>query len=248
MSYAILRVGEIKQLRSLIAVSADGRPSRTASCCSLGTRSTKSETQPNGFGVVFVSGSGWRTVPDYSATPLKQSAQIPMYVPPLVAAGYTVFTLNHRATPGFRYPEVFSDVQRAIRFIRYNAAKYGIDPDRLGGAGGSSGAHLLSLSATMDAAGIGADACTVTGSTARGYVSRDDPPFLLLHGDADQTVPFSQSQEMEAALKRAGVAVKLIRIEGADHGPDFPGAKNPPDTSRKWFTGSIRSCGRNDTA
>jgi dipeptidyl aminopeptidase/acylaminoacyl peptidase len=34
---------------------------------------------------------------------------------------------------------------------------------------------------------------------------------------------------MEKALRAAGVAVKLLRVEGAGHGPTFPGAKNPPD-------------------
>jgi dipeptidyl aminopeptidase/acylaminoacyl peptidase len=43
---------------------------------------------------------------------------------------------------------------------------------------------------------------------------------------------------MEAALKKVNVPVKLIRVEGADHGPAFPGAKNPPDDKAemvKWF-------------
>ena len=61
------------------------------------------------------------------------------------------------------------------------------------------------------------------------HVSADDPPFLLMHGDKDETVSFAQSEEMEQALKAAGVPVKLIRIEGAGHGPTFPGARNPPD-------------------
>lgn len=61
------------------------------------------------------------------------------------------------------------------------------------------------------------------------HVSSDDPPFLLIHGDKDESVPFAQSVAMERALQAAGVTVKLIRVEGAGHGPTFPGAKNPPD-------------------
>src|SRR4029450_9467519 len=74
------------------------------------------------------------------------------------------------------------------------------------------------------------------------YVSAD-PPILLIHGDADRTVPFHQSELMEAALKKVSVPVKLIRIEGADHGPDFPGAKNPPDYKAeivKWLDTYLR--------
>jgi dipeptidyl aminopeptidase/acylaminoacyl peptidase len=75
------------------------------------------------------------------------------------------------------------------------------------------------------------------------YVSRDDPPTLLVHGDADRTVPFNQSEMMEAALRKVGVPVKLIRIDGGDHGPTFPGAKNPPDYKAamvKWFDEHLR--------
>ena len=75
------------------------------------------------------------------------------------------------------------------------------------------------------------------------YVSKDDPPTLLVHGDADRTVPFNQSELMEAALRTAGVPVQLIRIEGGDHGPTFPGARNPPDYKAamvKWFDEHLR--------
>ena len=70
------------------------------------------------------------------------------------------------------------------------------------------------------------------------YVSPDDPPFLLMHGDKDEQVDFAQSEEMEAKLKAAGVTVKLLRIPGAMHGPTFPKAVNPPDYMGemiRWF-------------
>ena len=49
----------------------------------------------------------------------------------------------------------------------------------------------------------------------------DYPPFLLLHGDRDSLVPFSQSQAMHARLKELGVEANLIRVEGAGHEGDF---------------------------
>jgi len=87
--------------------------------------------KPNGFGVIFISGSGWNAPLGYAATPLKESPQVGMYAPSLLQAGYTVFALTHRATPTFRYPAQLEDVQRAVRFIRHNASKYGIDPARI---------------------------------------------------------------------------------------------------------------------
>ncbi len=50
------------------------------------------------------------------------------------------------------------------------------------------------------------------------YVSADDPPFLIMHGDRDRTVPFHQSELLHAALKKAGVDVTFIPIPGAGHG------------------------------
>ena len=61
------------------------------------------------------------------------------------------------------------------------------------------------------------------------HVSADDPPFLLIHGDADETVSFENSEVMKTALEQAGVQTDLLRIPGAGHGPTFPGATNPPD-------------------
>jgi dipeptidyl aminopeptidase/acylaminoacyl peptidase len=52
-------------------------------------------------------------------------------------------------------------------------------------------------------------------------VSASSPPVLLVHGDADETVPYQQSVAMEAALRTAGVAVKLVRVPGGAHGPNF---------------------------
>jgi acetyl esterase/lipase len=50
------------------------------------------------------------------------------------------------------------------------------------------------------------------------YVSRDNPPFLILHGTHDALVPFAQSEELTAALKAKGVDVLLQRFPGSGHG------------------------------
>ena len=61
------------------------------------------------------------------------------------------------------------------------------------------------------------------------YVTADDPPVLLMHGEADETVPIAQSEKMEAALRSAGVTVKFLRIPGGTHGPTFGNPANAPD-------------------
>jgi len=54
------------------------------------------------------------------------------------------------------------------------------------------------------------------------YVTKDVPPFLILHGDQDPLVPVNQSELLHDALKKAGVNVTFHKIVGAGHGgPQF---------------------------
>ncbi len=50
------------------------------------------------------------------------------------------------------------------------------------------------------------------------YVSAGAPPFLIMHGDADATVPHHQSVLLHDALAAAGVPVRFVTLEGAGHG------------------------------
>jgi acetyl esterase/lipase len=50
------------------------------------------------------------------------------------------------------------------------------------------------------------------------YVSNDDPPFLIIHGNEDRTVPVTQCQLVADALKRAGVETTLKIANGRGHG------------------------------
>ena len=124
-------------------------------------------TRPNGYGIVFVSGSGWTMPLAYGAPELKTNGQSKLYANVLATAGYTVFTLNHRAVPRFRYPAQVDDVQRAVRFVRHNAARFGIREDRIGASGGSSGGHLVSMLGTLDGAGKPTDADPVERESAK---------------------------------------------------------------------------------
>lgn len=50
------------------------------------------------------------------------------------------------------------------------------------------------------------------------YVSRNSPPVLIVHGDADPTVPYEQSVALHEKLKASGVITKFITVEGGLHG------------------------------
>lgn len=50
------------------------------------------------------------------------------------------------------------------------------------------------------------------------YVSKDNPPFLILHGTHDSLVPYAQSVQLKGALKAQGVPVWLQTLPGSGHG------------------------------
>jgi acetyl esterase/lipase len=73
------------------------------------------------------------------------------------------------------------------------------------------------------------------------YVTHDDPPFLIVHGDKDPTVPISQSQLLFDALKKAGVSAHFHTIHGAGHGgPGFAG-RNIDDMVAAFFDERLKS-------
>jgi len=54
------------------------------------------------------------------------------------------------------------------------------------------------------------------------HVTPDDPPFLIVHGEADEIVPVVQSDELASKLEHNGVSVKYIRLPGEGHGFSLP--------------------------
>ena len=56
--------------------------------------------------------------------------------------GMVAATVDYRLAPGSKWPAMLEDVRAAVRFLRTNAGRFGIDPNRVGAAGVSSGAHL----------------------------------------------------------------------------------------------------------
>jgi len=58
------------------------------------------------------------------------------------------------------------------------------------------------------------------------YVTKDCPPFIIIHGDNDPLVPHHQSELLVAALEKAGVSVTLYTVKGGGHGGfDDPNAE-----------------------
>ena len=90
--------------------------------------------------VVFVQGSGWTTP--------GRGFEIPQ-LSELARKGYVVATVGHRSyLDGYKAPAFLKDVKTAIRFLRANAEKYNIDPERVGIWGTSSGGNTALLVGT----------------------------------------------------------------------------------------------------
>ncbi|MGB1707229.1 MAG: alpha/beta hydrolase fold domain-containing protein, partial [Rubripirellula sp.] len=89
--------------------------------------------------VVFVHGGGWKGGDKKSA---KQNAAW------LVDHGFAVVSINYRLTDIAQWPAQINDCYEAVRWVRRNSQKYGIDPDRIGVFGTSAGAHLAALMGT----------------------------------------------------------------------------------------------------
>ena len=60
------------------------------------------------------------------------------------------------------------------------------------------------------------------------YVTHDDPPFLIMHGNKDRMVPYQQSETLHRLLKEAKVRSELLIIDGAGHGFVDPKDKKRP--------------------
>ncbi len=69
----------------------------------------------------------------------------------LAARGYVAVTVTYRLAPKYQFPAAIYDVKAAVRWLRANAKKYNIDPDKIGVTGGSAGGHLAQfLGVTAD--------------------------------------------------------------------------------------------------
>jgi len=58
----------------------------------------------------------------------------------------------------------------------------------------------------------------LTGASPVTYITPDDPPFLIIHGEKDGIAPLEQAQTLDAKLKAAGVSSKLVIVQNGQHG------------------------------
>ena len=84
--------------------------------------------------VLLVHGGGFRRGTRHS--------QLPVAIK-LAERGYVAAAVSYRLSPRHQFPAPVEDVKAAVRFLRANAGRFNIDPDRIGAMGGSAGGHLV---------------------------------------------------------------------------------------------------------
>jgi acetyl esterase/lipase len=111
---------------------------------------------------------------------------------PIAANGFAVASANFRLVPSVTHPTPVHDVKAAVRWLRANAAEYGLDPDRIAIGGGSSGGHLASLTGlTLGDAQLEGDVGDHVGvsSAARAVVAYFPSTDLVLSGGRNAREP-----------------------------------------------------------
>lgn len=198
--------------------------------------------------VVFFYGGGWKR---------GSRDQYRFFGHRLAENGILAIVADYRTYPEAGFPAFMDDAADAVAWARAHAGEYGGDPQRLFLAGHSAGTQIAGLLGTdghyLAARGIkpaqlagviglsgpydfvvGQRYASIFGAPSEwpkaqtiNYVDGDEPPFLLIHGDADRTVEVRDSIELADKLRGVQVPVTLVLLPGAGHMTPLAGLYAP---------------------
>ncbi len=167
----------------------------------------------NGAAVLFMVSGGW-----YSSW--SPPEQLQAFTRPLTDKGFTVFAVRHGSSPKFSIAEAVSDVRHSVRFIRSNAEKFGIDPNRIGVYGMSAGGHLsLMLGTASDEGDPNAkdpvDRVSDRVNAVVAYVAPTD--LQVMANDAPDRLPaYEKFPALNIDMKTAAVDSPLLHVTADD--------------------------------
>lgn len=210
----------------------------------------------------------------------------------LADRGFAAASVSYRLAPRSKFPAQIQDARTAVRYLRTNADKLGIDPARIGAMGFSAGGHLASLLGTADDTVTAFDTDLYPGQSNRvacvvdffgpsdlslygatpgvekvyfvpllggplaekpelyrraspiDYVTKDDPPFLIVHGTADVIVPMIHSERLHDKLVKAGVKAELLAVKGKGHGWFGEPAMETTESAIKFLNANMPAKGK----
>jgi acetyl esterase/lipase len=200
-------------------------------------------------GVLIIHGGAWQS---------GDRNQLRYYGIQLARYGFVGMACEYRLSGEAIWPAQIYDVKAALRWMRANANRLGVDEEKICVTGNSAGAHLAlmlgcdteafegeggNMNVSSKCAAISAiypptrlgfnkndvenklfgedgnDEVAAQASPIN-YANNGFPPTILIHGNADQVVPNSESFNMYQALNKAGVGVELHVFDGAPHAFD----------------------------
>ena len=192
--------------------------------------------QKNRPAILIIHGGGWNAG---SKNDIVYRALMVDYA----MKGYVVANMNYRLTREAPFPACIEDVRCAIRWMKANADKLGIDPDRIGTYGHSAGGHLslmAGVAADSKAFNDAADpwkeytcdvACAAGGAPPTeigrrgewaehtewwpiGYIGQCKTPFLVLQGGEDPVVKPELTEDWVTKMQKAGAQVDYVKVHG----------------------------------
>jgi len=108
--------------------------------------------------------------------------------------GYVAMTVSYRLAPKYQFPAAVHDTKAAVRWARANAAKYKIDPTRIGATGGSAGGHLAQF------LGVTADVKEFEGDGGHAKESSAVNCVVNIYGPSDFTKSYGKSVDAAEVL------------------------------------------------
>ena len=192
--------------------------------------------QKNRPAILIIHGGGWNAG---SKNDIVYRALMVDYA----MKGYVVANMNYRLLREAPFSACIEDVRCAIRWMKANADKLGIDPERIGTYGHSAGGHLslmAGLAADSKVFNDAADpwkayacdvACAVGGAPPTeigrrgamaektewwpiGYIGQCKTPFLVLQGGEDPTVKPELTEDWVTKMQKAGAQVDYVKVHG----------------------------------
>jgi acetyl esterase/lipase len=160
-----------------------------------------------------------------------------------ISAEYRIRNI-HKTTPF----DALEDAKSAIRFVRKNAKKLGIDPKKIIAGGASSGGHLAAAAGTVSGYNAKGDDLSISAvpnalvlfnpvydNSPNGYaygrigeaykkfsplhnISPKMPPAIVMLGTEDGIIPVSTAEKFQSLMRKAGVQSKLRIYQGQPHG------------------------------
>jgi len=191
--------------------------------------------------IVFFFGGGWSR---------GSTTQFHPYCEYLASRGMVAISAEYRikSTHGTTPQECVKDGKSAIRWVRENAEKLGIDPDRIAAGGGSAGGHVAAATGTLSGYEEPDENLSISSkpnalvlynavfdngpggyghSRVKGYwedfsplhnIDETAPPAIVFLGTADKLIPVSAAENYKAKMEEKGRRCDVHLYEGKPHG------------------------------